>query len=67
MCTAVRYWVQEADLQHTDTRSSNYIALGETDIQLDTHRYWLYAAVDAKIIEHLYIRPFWIVTQVFRS
>jgi len=42
-------WVQKADLQPTETRSSNYIALDETVIQLGIERYWLYAAVDPNI------------------
>jgi putative transposase len=50
--------VQEADLQPTGTRSSNYVALDETVIQLGTERYWLYAAVDPKTNEFLHVRLF---------
>ena len=39
--TAMHNWVQKADLQPTETRFSNYIALDETVIQLGTERYWL--------------------------
>ncbi len=46
--TAIHNWVQKADLQPTGTRSSNYVALDETVIQLGTERYWLYAAGDPK-------------------
>ena len=46
--TAIHNWVQKADLQPTGTRSSNYVAVDETVIQLGTERYWLYATVDPK-------------------
>ncbi len=56
--TAIHNWVQNADLQPTGTRSSNYVALDETVIQLGTKRYWLYAAVDPKTSEFLHVRLF---------
>jgi putative transposase len=56
--TAIHNWVQKADLQPTGTRSSNYVALDETVIQLGTERYWLYAAVDPKTNEFLHVRLF---------
>jgi putative transposase len=56
--TAIYNWVQKADLQPTGTRSSNYVALDETVIQLGTERYWLYAAVDPKTKDVLHVRPF---------
>jgi len=56
--TAIHNWVQKADLQPTGTRSSNYVALDETVIQLETERYWLYAAVDPKTNEFLHVRLF---------
>jgi len=56
--TAIHNWVQKADLQPTGTRSSNYIALDETVIQLGTERYWLYAAVDPNTNEFLHVKLF---------
>jgi putative transposase len=50
--------VQKADLQPIGTRSSNYVALDETVIQLGTDRYWLYAAVDPTTNEFLHVRLF---------
>lgn len=37
--TAIHDWVQKADLQPTGTKSSNYVTLNETAIQLGTNRY----------------------------
>jgi putative transposase len=56
--TAIHNGVKKADLQPTVTRSSNYVALEETVIQLGTERYWLYAAVDPKPNEFLHVRLF---------
>ena len=56
--TAIHNWVQKADLQPTGSRSSNYVALDETVIQLGTDRYWLYAAVDPKTNEFLHVTLF---------
>jgi transposase-like protein len=56
--TPIHNWVQKAELQPTDTRSSNYVALDETVIQVGTERYWLYAAVDPKTNEFLHMRLF---------
>jgi putative transposase len=56
--TAIHNWVQKADVQPTGTRSSNYVAVDETVIQLGTERYWLYAAVDPRTNEFLHVRLF---------
>jgi len=56
--TAIHNWVKKADLQPTGRRSSNYIALDETVIQLGTERYWLYAAVDPETNEFLHVKLF---------
>jgi putative transposase len=56
--TAIHNWVHKADLQPTGTRSSNYVAVDETVIQLGTDRYWLYAAVDPKTNQFLHVRLF---------
>ena len=56
--TAIHNWVKKADLQPTGTRSSNYVAIDETVIQLGTERYWLYAAVDPKTNQFLHVQLF---------
>ena len=56
--TAIHKWVQKADLQPTGTRSSNYVTLDETVIQLGADRYWLYAAVDPETNEFLHVKLF---------
>ena len=56
--TAIHNWVQKADIQLTETRESNYVAVDETVIQLGTDRYWLYAAVDPRTNEFLHVRLF---------
>ena len=38
-------WVQKAELQPTDGRNPNYVAIDETVIQVNDQRYWLYAAL----------------------
>ncbi|UHQ95110.1 IS6 family transposase [Haloterrigena alkaliphila] len=43
---AVHDWVHKCDLQPAVDESPNHVALDETVIQLDEHRYWLYTAVD---------------------
>ncbi|MBX0325863.1 IS6 family transposase [Halomicroarcula sp. F13] len=55
---AIHNWVQKADLQRTGTRSSNYVTVDETVIQIGTDRYWLYAAVDPTTNEFLHVRLF---------
>ncbi|UHQ98736.1 IS6 family transposase (plasmid) [Natrinema zhouii] len=53
---AVHDWVHKCDLQPTDDASPNHVALDETVIQLDEHRYWLYTAVDPETNKVLHIR-----------
>ncbi len=50
----VHNWIHKADLQPTDGRSPNHIAVDETVIQLTDEQYWLYAAVDPEINDLLY-------------
>ncbi|WP_084779320.1 IS6 family transposase [Natrinema sp. J7-2] len=45
---AVYDWVHKCDLQPAGDENPNHIALDETVIQLDEHRYWLYTAVDSE-------------------
>jgi putative transposase len=56
--TVTHNWLQKADLRPTGTRSSNYVTVDETVIQLGTERYWLYAAVDPMTNEFLHVRLF---------
>ena len=44
--TTVHRWIQKADLQPTGGADPNHVAVDETVIQLNSERYWLYAAVD---------------------
>jgi len=43
---AVHDWVHKCDLQPAEDEKPNHVALDETVIQLDEHRYWLYTAVN---------------------
>ncbi|ELZ08699.1 transposase [Natrinema thermotolerans DSM 11552] len=51
-------WVQKADLQLATDATPNHVALDETVIQIDDHRYWLYATVDPETNRILHIRLF---------
>ncbi|QCS45078.1 IS6 family transposase [Natrinema versiforme] len=53
---AVYEWVHKCDLQPEDDAKPNHVALDETVIQLDEHRYWLYTAVDPETNKILHIR-----------
>ncbi|WP_436348116.1 IS6 family transposase [Natronorubrum sp. FCH18a] len=52
----VHDWVHKCDLQPADDEKPNHVALDETVIQLDDHRYWLYTAVDPETNNILHIR-----------
>jgi putative transposase len=43
---AVHDWVQKTDLQPTDCRSPNHVAVDETVIRINDQQFWLYAAAD---------------------
>ncbi len=53
---AVHDWVNKCDLQPAVDEDPNHIALDETVIQLDEHRYWLYTAVDPETNKILHTR-----------
>ncbi|MFB1066854.1 IS6 family transposase [Natrinema sp. H-ect4] len=53
---AVHDWVHKCDLQPAVDEEPNHVALDETVIQLDEHRYWLYTAVDPETNKVLHIR-----------
>ena len=55
----VHRWVQKADLQPTDGANPNHVAVDETVIQLNSERYWLYAAVDPNTnrLLHVWLSP----------
>ena len=44
--STVHNWVQKADLQPIEGADPDHVAIDETVIQLNSERYWLYAAVD---------------------
>ncbi len=54
--STVHNWVQKADLQPTDGKSPNHVAVDETVIQLNDQRYWLYAAADPETNEFLHVK-----------
>jgi len=56
--TAIHNWIQKADLQPADGANPNRVAVDETAIQFDSDRFWLYAAVDPRTNEFLYVDVF---------
>ena len=55
---AVHDWVQKADLQPTEGRSPNHVAVDETVIRINDQQYWLYAAGDPETNQLLHVRLF---------
>jgi transposase-like protein len=55
----VHRWVQKANLYSTGGANPNHIAVDKTVIQLNSDRYWLYAAVDPNInrLLHVWLHP----------
>ncbi|WP_440767224.1 IS6 family transposase [Natronorubrum sp. DTA7] len=53
---AVHDWVHKCDLQPAVDEDPNHVALDETVIRLDEHRYWLYTAVDPETNNILHTR-----------
>ncbi|WP_226483336.1 IS6 family transposase [Natrinema amylolyticum] len=53
---AVHDWVHKCNLQLADDEKPNHVALDETVIQLNEHRYWLYTAVDPETNKILHMR-----------
>ncbi|MFB1065759.1 IS6 family transposase [Natrinema sp. H-ect4] len=53
---AVHDWVHKCDLQPAEDEKPNHVALDETVIQLNEHRYWLYTAVDPETNNILHTR-----------
>jgi len=54
--STVHNWVQKADLQPTDGKEPNHIAVDEIMIHLNDQRYWLYAAFDPDTNEFLHFK-----------
>jgi transposase-like protein len=65
--TTVHRWVQKADLQPTDGADPNHIVVDKTVIQLNSERYWLYAAVDPDTNHLLYVRLYLTRTNAISS
>ena len=55
---AIHDWVQKADLQPTEGRSPNHIAVDETVIRINDQQFWLYAAADPDTNNLLHLRLF---------
>jgi transposase-like protein len=53
---AVHDWVHKCNLQPAEDEKPSHVALDETVIQLEEHRYWLYTAVDPETNNILHIR-----------
>ncbi len=52
--STVHNWVHNAELQPGSGRSPDHVAVDETDIWLDSDKYWLYAAVDPEMNDLLH-------------
>jgi transposase-like protein len=48
----------ETDLQPTDRKALDHVAVDETVIQLNNQRFWLYAAVGPDTNDFLHVRRF---------
>ncbi len=59
---AILDWVQKADLQPSEGRSPNYIAVDETVVQVNYEKFWLYAAADPHTNDLLHLRLFTTIT-----
>ena len=55
---AIHDWVQKADLQPSDGRSPNHVAVDETVIRINDQQFWLYAAADPDTHDLLHLRLF---------
>jgi len=55
---AIHDWVQKADLQPSEGRNPNHVAVDETVIRVNDQQFWLYAAADPETNELLHLRPF---------
>jgi transposase-like protein len=53
--TTVHNWIQKADLQPREGRCPDHVAVDETVIQVNDHRFWLYAAVDPSLNRLLHV------------
>src|SRR6056297_3136546 len=53
---AIHDWVQKADLQPTEGRSPNHVAVDETVIRINNQQFWLYAAADPDTNDLLHLR-----------
>ncbi|SFH58558.1 putative transposase [Halorubrum aquaticum] len=55
---AIHDWIQKADLQPTEGRSPNHVAIDETVIRINDQQFWLYAAADPETNDLLHLRLF---------
>ncbi len=56
--TVIHNWIQKTDLQPSNGPSLNRIAVNETAIQINSDRFWLYAAADLRTNEYLTLTYF---------
>ena len=55
---AIHDWIQKAELQPTEGRSPNHVAVDETVIRINDEQFWLYAAADPATNDLLHLRLF---------
>jgi putative transposase len=55
---AIHDWVQKADLQPSEGRNPNHVAVDETVIRVNDQQFWLYAAADPETNELLHLQLF---------
>ena len=55
---AIHDWIQKAELQPTDGRNPNHVAIDETVIRINDQQFWLYAAADPETNDLLHLRLF---------
>ena len=55
---AIHDWIQKAELQPTEGRNPNHVAVDETVIRINDQQFWLYAAADPDTNDLLHLRLF---------
>jgi putative transposase len=55
---AIHDWGQKADLQPTEGRNPDHVAVDETVIRINDRQFWLYVAADPDTNELLHLRLF---------
>ncbi|SMP12551.1 putative transposase [Halobellus salinus] len=55
---AIHDWIQKANLQPTERRNPNHVAVDETVIRINDQQFWLYAPADPDTNDLLHLRLF---------